>query len=63
MNADDGVIILLNQTEYKVGTVTYKVTAHFSSERDTLKSKIFSLLGEAVHKDAARIIAENKLSR
>jgi len=40
----------INNTKYKVGAVTYDVTAHFCDERETLKSKICTLLTEEIRR-------------
>ena len=38
-----------NDEKYKLGAVTYEVTAHFCSEAESLKSKIDHLLKTELH--------------
>ena len=41
---DKNIIPFKEHTKYKIGAVTYDVTAHFYDDKETLKSKIISLL-------------------
>jgi len=45
--------------KYKVGAVTYDVTAHFYAEKETLKAKICALLMQDIQKSNL----PNKLAR
>lgn len=60
MNVDNSNrITFQTQSEYKIGAVTYHVTAHFlsHSEQDTLKSKIAAFLGKEICNKTFGIIA------
>ncbi len=50
------------QSEYKVGAVTYHVTAHFLTHfhQDMLKSKITALLNKEIYNKTADIIASSQ---
>ena len=37
-----------NESKYKIGAVTYIVTAHFDESREQLKTKIVNLLHDEV---------------
>jgi len=43
-------MVLPEKSKYKLGAVTYEVTAHFCSEAETLKSKIDHLLKTELQK-------------
>jgi|GEM_PF-6650613 len=49
-NPDENIIRFQDITKYKVGAVTYDVTAHFNDEGEMLKLKISSLLTEKIRK-------------
>lgn len=44
------ILPFINNTKYKVGVVTYDVTAHFCDESETLKSKLCTLLTEEIRR-------------
>ena len=52
-SADMNAVPLPNKNEYKVGAVTYEVTAHFCSETESLKSKIDDLLRADLQKSSS----------
>lgn len=46
-----------NHTDYRIGTVTYQVSAHFNEDGKTLKLKINHLLSEEAQKTARHTFA------
>ncbi|WP_369283080.1 hypothetical protein [Oscillibacter sp. GMB15532] len=63
--SNNGRIRFKSQSEYKIGAVTYHVTAHFltHSHQDTLKSKIAALLNKEICNKTADIIASSQSMR
>ena len=49
-NPDENIVNFNDNTKYKVGAVTYDVTAHFNNEGELLKSKVSTLLTEEIRK-------------
>ena len=48
-----------DKSDYELGSVTYKVTAHFDPGQESLKSKVSTLLGGALRKLSSDNIAVN----
>jgi len=49
-NPEKNIAKFRDNTKYKVGAVTYDVTAHFNDEGETMKSKVSTLLTEDIRK-------------
>ena len=50
-DAPKNTVAFEQHRKYKCGDVTYEITAHFSSENDSLKDKIQSLLKNSTLKN------------
>jgi len=51
MPNEKSAIDFTHQTKYKVGTVTYKITAHYEKDADPIKHKIQNLIKKDIEND------------
>ena len=49
-NSRENILKFKDNEKYKIGAVTYDVTAHFNDGGELLKSKVSSLLTEKIRK-------------
>ena len=61
-NPDKNIVKFKDNEKYKVGAVTYDVTAHFNDEGEILKSKVSALLTEDIRKTNSCKNVENSHS-
>lgn len=57
LNENKAKVDFPEQTDYRIGTVTYRVAAHFNEDGITLKSKINRLLAEEAQRTTCRTFA------
>jgi len=56
----DNTMVFENAAKYKIGNVTYYVSAHFDKNGETLKSKIQTLLIEEIRrKNSSKALAHS----
>lgn len=60
MIAESKQIVIPNEESYKLGAVTYKVTAFFDAEKSSLQDKLKHLLSAEIKNNSNRTFADGQ---